>query len=57
MKPIGKLEKAQTSPFGDGVLFVKPVGCSKRRLYQDEAGSYFVKIFNKWWKFPEQVEH
>lgn len=57
MKPIGRLKKATVSPFEGGGLFVKPVRCTPRRLYQDDTGNHFVKIFNKWWKFPEQVEH
>lgn len=28
-----------------------------RPLYQDEQGKKFIKMFGKWWKFPEQVEH
>ena len=29
----------------------------KRTLFEDEEGKLFVRIFNKWWQFPDEIEY
>jgi hypothetical protein len=36
---------------------VKPVGSSKRTIMKDEHGKLWVKVFGKYWKFPEEIEY
>lgn len=36
---------------------VHPVGASVKRLYSDNDGKLYAKIFGYWWKFPEQIEY
>ena len=36
---------------------VKPVRVGLRTIYKDDAGKLWVKCFNKWWKFPEEIEY
>ena len=48
-KIVGKLHKTGR--------FVKPVRVSKRMIFIDKLGQQWVKIFNKWWKFPEEIEY
>lgn len=33
------------------------VGVGKRTIHEDEAGQEWAKAFNKWWKFPQEVEY
>ena len=46
---IGKLRKTGRR--------VKPVCVPVRCIWIDEADQLWVKIFNKWWKFPEEIEY
>lgn len=36
---------------------VKPVRVDKRHVLKDEAEQLWVKIFGKYWKYPEEVEY
>lgn len=45
----GKLHKTDRT--------VRVVGCGGRRIYADEKGGLFVKCFNKWWKFPQEIDY
>ena len=36
---------------------VKPVRVGKRHVLKDEAEQLWVKIFGKYWKYPEEVEY
>ena len=33
------------------------VRAGKRTLFEDDEGKLFVKIFNKWWQFPNEIEY
>ena len=52
-QPVGNLKPAlnQDKPF----VMVYRVG--RRRKYQDSVGNIFVKVFNQWWRFPEEIEY
>jgi hypothetical protein len=54
IKPTGKLTffQSETEP-----LYVNVHRVGMRRKYVDTVGRVFIKSFNKYWKFPEQVEH
>jgi len=45
----GKLHKTKRK--------VKPVRCGTRTVYKDDAGQLWVKCFNLWWKFPQEIEY
>jgi len=47
--PVGKLHKTERT--------VKPVRVSVRRIYKDEIGQLWVKIFGQLWKFPEEIDY
>lgn len=53
IQPIGSLIRYN----GDEFHYVNCTRIGKRRLYEDEVGNLFVKIYGKWWKFPESVEY
>lgn len=36
---------------------VKPIRVGKRNIYKDASGQEWVKCFNKWWKFPQEIEY
>lgn len=48
-KIIGRLRRTNR--------LVKPVRVGVRKIHQDEKGQHWVKCFNKWWKFPEEIEY
>lgn len=48
----GKLEKTSS-----GKLYANVYRVGQRRKYIDEKGQIFLKVSNKWWKFPEEIEH
>ena len=37
-------------------LYVNVYRVGQRRKYIDEKNQVFIKVDNRWWKFPEQVE-
>ena len=45
----GKLHKTDRT--------VNPTRVGKRRIFRDESGQLWVKCFNQWWKFPEEIEY
>ena len=36
---------------------VYPIRVGKRSIFSDDGDQLWVKCFNKWWKFPEEIEH
>ena len=54
IKPIGKLSLYNSDTDS---LYVNVYRVGKRRKKVDEVGNIFVKAFNRYWKFPEQVSY
>lgn len=42
---------------GDFGCFVNVAGVGKRRIYEDKNKQAFVKCFNKWFMFPQEIEY
>jgi len=36
---------------------VKPVRVGVRTIYKDDSGQLWVKCFNLWWKFPQEIDY
>ena len=41
----------------DFSCFVNVVGVGKRRIYEDINKQGFVKCFNKWFMFPQEIDY
>ena len=42
---------------GDFGCFANITGVGKRRLYEDANRQAYVKCFNKWFQFPQQIDY
>ena len=57
MRPITKKKTGIIGTLHKTGRKVYPVRTGVRVIYQDDAGQLWVKIFGKFWRFPEEIDY